>query len=242
MGRIISILTVPLFVLIITGCSVKTLFKADPLDEKEIYKGREIVTKESDKAVVSAEFDGQSENDFVFYVEIENKSEEDLIIRPEEIYIDPLKEDLKTPESNLPLLWAINPEYEIDEINRQMKNRDNLHGFTTGLNAAVAVISIIGNLTDSDEKHDGKKVAHTISDWADNQIREEIDYGIAKDEMESQKQFWKNEALRYTELKSGNSVGGLVFIPFDKRIKRFRLMIPAGDGIYEFYYKVIKLN
>lgn len=234
----VFILTVVLF----SACSTQTLFKADPLDEKEIYNGREIVTKENDEAVVSVEFDGQSENDFVYYVEIENHSDELLTINPGNILAEAVKKDLRSIDKRFGPMWAADPKSEIARISKEKEGRKTMHSVTTGLNAAFTLLSIIGTLADNDKRNDGRKVVHDVVVWADNQVREEIDYNESMKSLESQREFWKNEVLNYTELKKDERVGGLVFIPFNPEIKYMRLIVPVNNTDFEFYYKQVMVD
>lgn len=242
MKKIFLQIALVLTVLFITACSTQIIFKADPLDEKEVYNGREIVTKETDEAVVSVEFDGQSENDFVFYVEIENRSDELLTINPVNIFAEAVKKDLSSIDKHFGPMWAADPKSEIARINKEKEGRKTMHSVTTGLNAAFTLLSIIGTLSDKDTRHDGHKVVHDVVVWADNQVREEIDYTETMKQLESQRKFWKNEVLNYTELKKNERVGGLVFIPFIPKIKYMRLIVPVNNTDFEFYYKQVRVD
>lgn len=242
MKKFLIQITINFAVLFITACSTQTFFKVDPLDEKEVYNGREIVTKESNEAVVSVEFDGQSGNDFVFYVEIENRSDETLAINPRDIFAEAVKKDLKKIDERFQPLWATDPEMELGRINKEKEGRKTMHSVTTGLNAAFTLLSIIGTLSDKDTHHDGHKVVRDVVVWADNQVREEIDYSESMKSLESQRKFWKNEVLNYTELKKDQRIGGLVFIPFNPQIKYLRFIIPIGNSDFEFYFKQVKID
>lgn len=242
MKKIFLQATLALAVLFITACSTQKLFKADPLDEKEIYNGREIVAKETDEAVVSVEFDGQSDYNFIFYVEIENRSDEPLTINPRDIFAEAIKKDLTEIDERFQPLWAADPEIELSRIKKEKDGIKTMHSVSTGLNAAFTLLSIIGTLSDKDTRNDGRKVLHNVVVWADNQVREEIDYSESMKSLESQRKFWMNEALNYTELKKDQRVGGLVFIPFNPKIKFMRLVIPIGNTDFEFYYKMVKIE
>ena len=231
-----------LSLLIVTACSTQNLFKVDPLDEKVVYNGREIVTKENDDVSVSVEFDGQSEKDFVFYVHIKNISEDTILVTPREIFSEALKKDLTEVDKRFGLIWATDPEIELTQIIKEKENRKTMHGVTTGLNAAFALVSIIADLSDNNKHGDGHRVVRNVAVWADNQIREELDYNESMRHLESQREFWGNEVLRNTDLFKDDEVGGLVFIPFNPGIKYMRLVIPIGNTDFEFYFKQVKID
>lgn len=242
MKKYILLITILPLILIGTGCSAQNIFKAEPIDEKEVYNGREIVTKEMGDIVVSVEFDGQSENDFVYYVEILNRSGEIISVNPAKIFAKAVDRDLSETDEFFGTMRAADPERELMQINREKEGRKTIHTVATGLNAAFALLSIIGNLSDDDTRNDGAKVVHDVFVWADNQTREEIDYSESMKYLESQRKFWKNEVMRKTELRPDDSVGGLVFIPFNPEIKFLRLTVPVGDLEFDFYFKQIRID
>ncbi|MBX3009684.1 MAG: hypothetical protein KF816_16795 [Melioribacteraceae bacterium] len=234
-----------LFVLILVvtaGCSSGQLYKVDPLDEKELYNGREIVTKESENSIVSVEFDGLSEGQFIFYVDVQNLNNQPAIIDPAEIFAEALQSDLLSNDHRFPIFNAVNPENEIDAINKGIKSRKTFHEIATGANAAFTLLSIIGTLADNNSRNDGHKIIHKVGRWADVQIREEIDYDASMKEMETKREFWRNEALRLTELEQDEVIGGLIFIPFNPKVKYLRVVVPVEKEDFEFFFKVVKVN
>ncbi len=242
MKKIFLQTTLSLTVLFITACSTQIIFKADPLDQKDIYNGREIVTKETDEAVISVEFDGQSGNDFVFYVEIENRSDEPIEINPKDVFAEAVEKDLKKIDERFQPLWAADPEMVLGRIDKEKEGRKTMYSVTTGLNAAFTLLSIFGTLSDKDTRHDVHKVVHDVVVWANNQVREEIDYNESMKSLESQRKFWKNEALNYTELKKNERVGGLIFIQLNPKINYIRLVVPVGNTDFEFCYKQVMVK
>lgn len=231
-----------LIVILVTACSSQIFFKAAPLDEKETYNGREIVTKGNNDASVSIEFDGQVETDFVFYVEIENRSEDMLIIDPRDIFAEAVRKDLITIDDRFELMWAVDPQVEITRLVREKESRKKMHSVNTGLNTAFTLLSIINTLSDNNSRNDGHKIVRDVVFWADNQVREEVNYNETMKSLEYQRSFWKNEALNYTELKKDQRIGGLIFLPFNPKVKFIRLVIPIKNFDFEFYFKQVKID
>lgn len=234
-----------LFILILVvtaGCSSGQLYKVDPLDEKELYNGREIVTKESENSIVSVEFDGLSEGQFIFYVDVQNLNNQPAIIDPAEIFAEALQSDLLSNDHRFPIFNAVNPENEIDAINKGIKSRKTFHEIATGANAAFTLLSIIGTLADNNSRNDAHKIIHKVGRWADVQIREEIDYDASMKDMETKREFWRNEALRLTELEQDEVIGGLIFIPFNPKVKYLRVVVPVEKEDFEFLFKVVEVN
>jgi len=227
-----------LIALTIYGCSTQ-IVKLETLEEKDYYKGREIVTKEDDKIGVSVEVDSYSGEQVVFYVHFENKSGNKILVEPKDFYVEAMKKDLISVEPYFKRLYALDPEKQINKINQDMENRKTEHSVLTGLNATLALVSLVVDLTDKNEENDVNQVSRDVAVWADNQVNEEMDYDASMREHKSQKEFWKNEVMRITDLYPNDSVGGLIFVPLDKRAELLKFSIHVDNKVFTFLYKKV---
>ena len=232
------LLFIMVFGLITSACSTQ-IIKLVTLEDKDFYKGREIVTKVDDNTRISVEIDNYTGDEVVFYVQIENKSGEKIFIQPRDFYVDAVEKDLVSYDEHFRRFYALDPERQIKKINEDMEDRKTAHAVVTGLNATFALVSVVADLTDNDSENDAHQVSRDIAVWADNQVNEEIDYDAAMNEYDSQKEFWKNEVLRITDLYQNDAVGGLIFVPINKEIKYLKLTVPLDSGIYTFLYKQV---
>jgi len=233
-----------LFLLIIilaaltSACSPQVV-KLTSVDEAEYYNGREIVSKEDDNASVTVEIDTYSGDEVVFYIEIENKSNEKMFIKPANFYVDALEADLYSFDKHLPRFYALNPEEQIERIDGDKNSRKTAHSVFTGINAITGLVSIVADLSDGNNYGKAENVANDIGNWAGNQIDEEIDYDASMNEYEYQKEFWKNEVLRTTDLYQNDFTGGLLFVPISNEAEYLKLTIPTEFGNYNFLYKKV---
>ena len=227
---------------ILTACSSQTFYKFDPLEEKEFYKGREIAIKEDDNARVSVEFDSYINGEISFYVQIKNKSNLKVLFDPKEVYIstaDEYEAGIETGQHNY---FALDPEKEIDEISKEVEQRNSLHAAITGINIAFAVINVAGDIADNRSRHKARKVADDIAVWADNQNSEEIDYNNSMNNLDSKSEFWKNEVFRITDLHGSEEMGGLIFIPINDKLQHIKVVVPFGENIYSFLFGKVQID
>jgi hypothetical protein len=91
-------------------------------------------------------------------------------------------------------------------------------------------------------RHKAKRVGDDVATWVDNQTNENVNYDIDKNDINSQKDFWKNQVLRKTSLYQNDNIGGLVFVPFNKDAKYIRLVVPVGYKQYIYLFRKIEIN
>ena len=236
---------IPLLFIMITafGCAEMPVYKIVSEDEqKDYYQGREIVARNDDIAKTTLEIDGQSENNYVFYLTVTNNSSESLSVHPEDIYLELLDEEKQPVFINgQNTVYALDPETRINEINSDIKSRDTWHGFATGINIITAFVDVASALSD-DYDHKGERVGNSIANGVDAQLNENSNYEYDIDNMKSDKNFWQNEALRITDLQPGETIGGLVFVPEHNEIKYMRLCIPLDSVEHVYLLKTIRVN
>jgi hypothetical protein len=225
--------------IILSGCVQPLVYKLEPMDEKEFYKGREIVTKGNDSTSVSVEVDNYDAGRVMFYVQFKNNSDSKIFIEPVNYYVDVISEDLKTINTLYPRYYAADPEKEINNINRDIENRKNSHSFLTGANAVLAFINVAADLSDKNDKHKADHVGDDINVWANNQTDENIDYNNSLNDLSSKKEYWKNQALRKTDLYQGEQVGGIVVVSTNPEAEYLEFSIPLEDNVYNFLFKKI---
>lgn len=227
-----------LTIIIVSGCSTQ-IIKLVTLEDKDFYKGREIVTKENDFNKISVEVDSYSGDEVVFYVHVENNSQNKIYVEPRDFYVDAMNEDLISIDPRFPRFHSLDPEKQINRINEDIESRKTSHAVVTGLNATFALVSIVADLTDKSQENDASQVSRDIAVWADNQVNEEIDYDDSMSGYESEREFWKNEVLRITDLYENDSIGGLVFVPLSRKAEYLKLTVTIEDRTFTFHYKKV---
>ena len=237
----VIIIAVPL--LLISGCSA-SLYKLRSIDNnRDFYKGKEIVYSDGRDYSSNVSFEYQQSNHFVFYVEVNNLTDKPITFYPENIYCDQLNENKELINSPVPgRMFAINPEKQIDQLNSKLEDNENSHSLNTGLNATFALISVVAHLADDDNHHKLSSVSNDITNWSINQANNNADYNYTKGEINSKTEFWKHKVLRKTTLYKKDKTGGLVFVPFNEDAQFIKLVLPIGNIEQIYTFKKIEIK
>lgn len=238
----IKLLLLPLYVIFASGCASMQIYRVIPEERTELINGREISEKEDSTAYVSFEFDGQSEDNFVFYVHVANNSGGNLYVSPVDISAEMLRHDMSPVRSGEgSVVFALDPERQIEAIEKEMSEAESWHNVSTGFNIFAAVVDVVSTLS-GDHKHKALEAGAEVAYWGTKQA---VETEIHKDNMrsmDSDREFWKNEVLRDTELYPDEQIGGLVFIPKNNRAKFIKLNFRIGDSDYSFLFKQVEID
>ena len=235
MNKYLKSFLVTLMFLGLTNCS-SSFYTLTPDEMSNFEQGRELIEKEDNSAYSWISFEDCTDNEFVFHVFVYNK-EEDFIFDPSMISIKFYDKD-KTPLSSKKY-FAINPEEQIERLDLAIKERDNTHEVSTGLNIAFALLSTIVDLTDG-EGNNTDEVLENVVVFADNQISEEVAYDSDIDFLKANKAYWKNEVLRKTELSKEEGVDGVVSLPFNEEARYVKIFIPIGKTFHTYKYQQVE--
>lgn len=236
MKQIIKYFILTILFVSLTNCS-SSFFTLTPDEISKLEQGRELIEKEDSYAYSWISYEDHNGDEFVFHVFAYNIKQEDFIF-------DPSKIRIKFYDKNKKLLnhkdiYAIDPERQINKLDRSIKERDNSHDVSTGLNVAFALLSTIVDLTDG-EDNNAEEVLENVVVFADNQIREEVSYENDLDYLKANKAYWKNEVLRKTELTKEDGIDGVVYLPFNEEAKYVKIFIPIGKTVHTFRFQQIE--
>lgn len=223
-----------------SACASLPVFRTSSLEQNKYFdSGREVVSKENSKIKILLNFENQSGADLVFYLTIYNKSDESLLIDPSIIYAE-IKEALY-PEKINRKIFAINPEVEIEQIDKEI-NKTNAD---ESLKRGIFVLGSFANLAESIATIGKDKTDSQIEE--ENRTREDLQNSIENDKtaykekmnsLDQQKNYWENNVFRKTTLRSKENISGYFHIPVNSDIMLFNLIIPVGNDKFEFRYKL----
>jgi len=226
-------------VLILAGCaSQPPIFNARKLEEPEGY----FTEDEAIQCAISRiEFISQDGDLFLFYVEVESNSEDVLAIYPTEIYLE-VVEDIDNKENlYTERYFALDPKREVMAINKMIREEDNRHDVATAENVLFGVVSVIADL--SSDRHDKEAAVVTdIFNTGANQVSNEMYHTNAEKDLEEMKNFWKNEVLNESVLNTGDTIGGLVYLPFSNTAEIFKVIIPVCDQPDSHLFRQVQIN
>jgi hypothetical protein len=224
---------------LLIGCSSQPpIFNAHKLEEPKGY----FTEEETIKCVESEiEFIEQEGDLFLFYVEVESNAEDTLVIYPTEIYLEVVEDMDNQKNQYAERYFALDPEIEIMAINRMMKEEDGRHDAATAENVIFGVISVFADLS-SEREDKGAAVITYVIETGVNQVNEEVYHSNAEEDLEASKDFWKNEIMNESVLNPGDTIGGLVYLPFSNSAELFKVIIPVCDLPGSHLFKQVQIN
>jgi hypothetical protein len=105
----------------------------------------------------------------------------------------------------------------------------------------LGVISVIADLS-SEREDKGTAVFTDVFGTGINQVNEEAFYSNVEDDLEASKDFWKNEILNESVLNPGDTIGGLVYLPFSDTAELFKVIIPVCAIPESHLFRQVRLN
>ena len=230
--------------LILIGCSSQytiappPIFTAQPVEEETGYFSEDV----AERCVPTyVEFIGQEEDLFLFYVEVENILEDKIVVHPAEIYLE-VVEERGNPNSDIAQrFFAVDPQREIAEINRMIKEEESRHGGATAENIILGVFSVIADFA-SDIENKEVAVISDVFNTGVNQVNEDTFHSDVEKELAEVKAFWENEVLNKSVVEPGETVGGLVYLPFSRRAEVFKVVIPVCEQPQSYLFRQVQIN
>ena len=230
-------LTYFVFILIIfflLSCSSQKLI-VEPLSESTFFEqGREYVNHSDGKIELNICHERTDGQNMVFYIEVVNTDTTFVEVNPASFYYTHTDTSSDTtyekPEHKIP---AKNPEDEIKRIDKLIDDEKDAYATKAIVNGvaalAGAVVGIINLFSgDDDEEEDDESEQEEESDYDSEEARYEHEQKIA--DLESEKYYWENDALRRTRLSKDQFCGGFVEFAVSKDLKIITIHIPVGKA------------
>ena len=235
MKTLTKTLILAFFVIGLTNCGT-TYFTLDPDEDSKLEMGRNVIEKEDDFALSALSFEDKTDKEFMFYLYVQNKNQETLLLDPKTIYVKVYDENKK--QIDVPKIYAFDPEEQIYILNKNIQERETEHDVATGLNIVFSLFNTVADLTDNDN-NDAEEVLENVVIFTGNHIGEKIDYENDIDYLKSQKSYWKNEVLRKTELEENEDIGGIFYMPINPNAKFLKIYIPLGKTVHTYKFQQI---
>ena len=234
--RMIFLLTAAL---LLAGCaSQPPIFKAQQLEKPEGYFTEEETIQCANSRV---EFISQDGDLFLFYVEVESNSEDVLTIYPTEIFLEVVEDIDQQEKLYTERYFALDPKREVMEINQMQKEEEDRHDLATAENVIFGVVSVIADLSSNRDDKETAVVMDIFNTGA-NQVNNEIYHSNAEKDLEEMKNFWINEVLNESLLNPGDTIGGLVYLPFSNTAEIFKVIIPVCDLPELHLFRQVQIN
>ncbi len=229
--KMLNKLLVVIFSTLVIGCS-STVYVIEPSDNYEIYQGRKIIELEKDGLSLSLNFEHYSENNTYFFLYAENQGDKKVTLSPENISMTIISSnDINLSGKTFP---AVNPEEKLSELNIYEHELDETYETHRELNCLFATFGVVASIVDNNSETDPVDEG---GEWLEEMEEDRYEYENTKESIQQEREFWKNEVLRLTELKNEESIGGLVIFPMVKSATRLVISIKTEESIFKFYFK-----
>lgn len=228
--------------LLFSACASIPVYRISSLEKNKYFdSGREVISKEKDKVKILLNFESQSGTDLVFYLAVYNKSDASILIDPSAIYAEIKK--AKHPGKINNKIFVTDPEVEIEKIDKEINQTNSDQSLKTGIH----VLESFANLAESIATIGKNKTDEQIEE--ENRTSEDLQNSIDKDKttydekmysLNEQKNYWGNDVLRKTTLRSNENISGYFHLHVNSNIFQFNLIIPIENDKFGFQYKLLE--
>ncbi len=122
-----------------------------------------------------------------------------------------------------------------------MKEEDDRHDLATAGNIFFGILSVVVDLT-SDNEYKEENVAVDVISTGVNQVGEEVFHSDIEKDLEEVKEFWKHEVLNESVLNPGDTIGGLVYLPFSNSAEFFKVIVPVCELPESHLFTQMQIN
>lgn len=238
--KVIYLLSVSILLL---GCSAHEVMHPPLFDVHQIENETGYFSEDESVGCSSAyvEFVQQEGSLFLFYTEISNNSEDTLIVYPQEIYLEVIKDFNDQNDQTSNRYFAIDPSHEIEVIDKQLKEESNRHDNSTAMNIFFGLFTTVVDLA-SDVENKGEAVVNDIFNTGANQVGEEIYHSDSKKSLNEIKNFWMNDILNEKYICPGDTARGLLYLPYSNTAETFKVVIPVCGFPDSFMFRQFQTN
>lgn len=188
--RIPSFIFLLISMAFIQGCSSYSL---QPVSEEVFWKnGKGFVKNQNENVVLQIAVDYTNSRDQNFLIEVENTSSKDLLIGPEEFFVES-KEGRR--------FEAKNPEVEIAELNRQIEHQKDILQ-TSGVDLLDSALGLTLTLADRKDTN--------LEERVEKREKEQLEAKDAIMYLEKQKLDLEVTSMRKTTLPPKGKLNGVV--------------------------------
>ncbi|MGE5682384.1 MAG: hypothetical protein ACM34K_16065 [Bacillota bacterium] len=208
--------------------------------ENDWYYGRQVITKEDSLNRVQLTFEDIQENNYVFYLEIKNKSEFKEVVDPAEIYLESYYPVDSEKTITLSRINACDPEKQIISIDKSINQTNSAENTRRGLSCLVSAVDFTSTVTKIGKKRSKEEIEEENRERENRRIdneNAEAEYKEKNDRLNDNRSYWQNDTFRKTTLENGQNAGGYIHIPFWGSAKYLRIVIPVEKSKYIFRYK-----
>lgn len=197
--------------------------------DTEWYKGKQILTIKNEIVSIQLSFDRTSSDNYLFDVDIMNKSDSVIVADPQKFYyslIDPKSRknpvviNARDPESTI---LDLQKKYALNQSRVESEKMSYAFGYF--LNAVGQTAALVKGDKEASENFDKSHRDLEREEFLDDVRNQKIAQSL-----ESTSYIWEILALRKTTLRKNESINGIVFFPVNKDAKSLEFFFPVGES------------
>ena len=197
--------------------------------------GREFASQTINGVTVRVSYENNDRKTGIFNVEIENNSDQDVLISPEKFQVNLIGGTL--PKNFVRLQTARDPESIFLHLEKQFARQQADETNTAILNATSFVTETATNVASLAVKEtaEEKYQRHAAQNEADyNRQIDNYNLEVSRLNLNQQKQYYYNTLLRKTTLPPNSIINGQVHFPRQTKATQYEIIIPVGEQLLKF--------
>ncbi len=236
------------FVLVIalalTHCNPYPIYnyKISSLDEEKLfYKGREIISKESNDLLVLINYEDQVKYELIFNLAIINQSDHTIEVDPTKICLEIHKTYPPDKYGNkIVTLFSIDPETRIQSLKESLLTTKSNKQISDATNVFVSLAEIFKDISElGQEKTTTELHREFLIDQEKRQVMasQELHYQSTINNIYENRYYWENIVLRKTTLNPGDEISGYIHFPLDENARVVKIVVPFNDTLQSFSFE-----
>jgi hypothetical protein len=234
--RRLLLIFILLLVIFFTGCA--SIYKLQPVDENSLwYKGKQYITSEKDNISLTACFTGTEERCYVLDIEIINHRNSAIVIDPKNFFYS--KTDSTGDIVSRHKIQAIDPEFKLMELQKEIENENSLYEVSAGIGTAIGILGLAADIATFGSKtpEESDDLHYAI---LENNLRMEdarINHESRIYELNEKSKNLEFILLRKTSLFPGEEISGEVYFPYYPHAEYIKFFFPIDNSAVTVVFK-----
>lgn len=252
------ILSVSLIAVIFSSCSPEPIFRLQSNhNEKDVvfYQGMEYLVSQDEFSIAILAYYRHLDNLVIMDLEIINQSDQTARFDPGNIFFEAYREKYNESgnqngkEYKLELIaggTALDPEEALLNIDKEASRKKAAHRTDLLMEGIHAGLNLASDISDADRVTANEQIeleSRRTRYAVERAERRETFYRNFAN-LNEQRVYWETEALRKTDLQSGESIAGEITFPLVKKSTIINIIVPIGkeEHIFKFKQRKFKAN
>lgn len=228
------------FLFILQACSPEPVYrlKAEANNENtSYYQGVEYIHLEQDSVFVTMSYYEHTSKMFALEVEVTNESNQIVRVAPDSLAYKAYKgRSPQEVDKFLTIEQAEDPEQEILNLDLALARQKANHKTDEFLFYTLQGLTVVSGAT-ADTKEEQEEAGEQLVQNAVSQQIDRAEYRHNRSSLRGNKEFWKAEALRITDLWPGEKIRGLVYFDTEPDAELYNILIQFDELHYDTWFR-----